>query len=154
MEMSWYMIKNDVRGIFFSVDAALALMVMAILLSTVLNINLNCYIQSYKEIQYFHDAQDTAEIMTVCKSSNGLTVLEDISQSLSEESGGQGFYTAHCTADSFLKKILGKKKYCLTEINCLKGKEICSNGKLQSAKNVGVAVKGQGKYLYKLYVWE
>lgn len=148
------MIKNDVRGIFFSVDAALALIVLVILLSTVVNMNLNCYVQSYKEIQYYHEAQDTAGVMAVCKDSNGRTVLEDISTTLTDDSSGKGLYSAHCIADSFLKKSIGKKKYCLKEMNCLHGKEICSNGNLQSAKNVGVAVKGYGKYLYKLYVWE
>lgn len=148
------MIKNDVRGIFFSVDAALALIILAILLSTVANMNLNYYVQSYKEIQYYHEAQDTASIMAVCKGPNGHTVLEDISTSLTEDSGRKGLYSAHCIADSFLKKTLGKKKYCLVEMNCIHGRVICSNGDLQSAQNVGVAVKEEGKYLYKLYVWE
>lgn len=148
------MIKNDVRGIFFSVDAVLALTILVILFSAVVNMNLNCYVQSYKEIQYYHEAQDTVGVMAVCKGSDGLTVLEDISKSLNEDSGGKGFYSAHCIADSFLKKTVGNKKYCLTEMNFLHGKEICSNGNIQSAKNVGVAVKGQGKYLYKLYIWD
>ncbi len=45
-------------------------------------------------------------------------------------------------------------KYRLVEINYLKGKEIISNGDIKDAKNVGVAVKCYGNYLFKLYVWE
>ncbi len=45
-------------------------------------------------------------------------------------------------------------KYRIEEMNYLKGGEIVSNGNINNAKNVGVAVKCYGKYLFRLYVWE
>lgn len=148
------MIMKDVGGIFFSLDSALALIILMVLSSAIASINVDCYIQNYNEIELYHQARDTLELMAEYKGSDGLTILDEISQSFSDKSGDNGYYNSHHTADRFLKKILGKKKYCLVEMNHLKGNAICSNEDNRNAKNVGVAVKAQGNYLYKLYIWE
>ena len=52
------MIKEDVNGIFFSMDVALGLIPLMILILTVANTNID-YTDLYLEKQYFQKAQDT-----------------------------------------------------------------------------------------------
>jgi hypothetical protein len=148
------MIKNDDDGIFFSIDAGLALIPVLILLFTIGNINID-YTHYYNENRYFHIAQDSSELMSnYCGSDDG-TILEKVSNALSESSDSEkGIETARTILDPFLKKTLGKMNYRFVELNHLKGKEIASKGNYDNAEEVGVAVKGYGDYLFKLYVWE
>jgi hypothetical protein len=81
--------------------------------------------------------------------------LEEISKALSENKNPmQGKESAKKIADPFLKKTLGNRNYLFVEMNYLKGMEITSKGNFEDAKNVGVAVKSNGNYIFKLYVWE
>ena len=148
------MIKNDDNGIFFSIDAGLALIPVFILLFTIGNINID-YTHSYNENRYFHMAQDSTELMSNYCWSDNVPILEKVSNALSESSDSEkGVETARTILDPFLKKTLGNMNYRFVELNHLKGKEIASKGNYDRAENVGMAVKGCGDYLFKLYVWK
>jgi hypothetical protein len=148
------MIKEDVNGIFFSIDAILGLIPVFILLLTVANMNID-YTHSYLEKENVLQAQDSSEIMAQYTGLDDQTLLEEVSTALSENPNQtQGIESARKIADPFLKKTLGRMKYCLVEINYLEGKEIASSGNIEESNDVGVAVKCCGDYLFKLYVWK
>ena len=145
------MIKED-NGIFFSMEAALGLIPIIIILMTVSNTNID-YTDSYIEKQYFQKAQDTAELMDQYTENNDQTLLEEVATALSENPDKmKGAESAKNIIYPFLKKTLGKMKYGLVEIYYLKGREIISNGNFKDAKIVGLAVKCCGSYIFKLYV--
>jgi hypothetical protein len=148
------MIKNDDNGIFFSMDACLALIPVIILLFTIGNINMN-NTNSYCENRYFHIAQDSAELMAEYCGPDEVPILEKVSNALTESSDSEkGIETARSILDPFLQKTLGIKNYRIVELKHLKGKEITSKGNYNNTEEVNVAVKGYGDYLFKLYVWE
>jgi hypothetical protein len=148
------LIKEDVNGIFFSTDVTLGLIPLIILILTVANTNID-YTDSFLEKQYFQKAQDTAEIMATYKEHNDQTLFQKVSNTLSENRYQKaGIKSARNITFPFLERTIGNMKYRLEEINYLKGSEIISNGDINTTKNVGVAVKCHGKYLYKLYVWQ
>ena len=76
------MMKED-NGIFFSIEAALGLIPIIIIIMTVSNTNID-YTDSYMEKQYFQKAQNTAELMDQYTGNNGQTLLEEVATSLSE----------------------------------------------------------------------
>jgi hypothetical protein len=148
------LIKEDVNGIFFSTDVTLGLIPLIILILTVANTNID-YTDSFLEKQYFQKAQDTAEIMATYKEHNDQTLFQKVSNTLSENRYQKaGIKSARNITFPFLERTIGNMKYRLEKINYLKGSEILFNGDINTAKNVGVAVKYHGKYLYKLYVWQ
>lgn len=148
------LIKEDVNGIFFSTDVTLGLIPLIILILTVANTNID-YTNSFLEKQYFQKAQDTAEIMAIYKEHDDQTLFQKVSNALSENRYKKaGIKSTRNITSPFLERTAGNMKYRLEEINYLKGSEIISNGDINTAKNVGVAVKCYGKYLFKLYVWQ
>lgn len=148
------LIKEDVNGIFFSMDITLGLIPLIILILTVANTNID-YTDSYLEKQYFQKAQDTAELMSTYTEHDDQTTFQKVSNALSENRDKKvGIDTARNITSPFLGRTIGNMKYRLEEINYLKGSEIVSNGDIKKAKNVGVAVKCYGNYLFKLYVWQ
>jgi len=74
---------NEDNGIFFSIETALGLIPIIIILMTVSNTNID-YTDFYIEKQYFQKAQDTAELMDQNTENNGQTLLEEVATSLSE----------------------------------------------------------------------
>ena len=145
---------NDNKGLFFSLDAVLAIIPIFILILNVTNINID-YTQSYLTKHYFMEAQDTSELMAQCTGFDDQAVLEEVSKELSEsKTPMEGIESAKKIVDPFLKKNLGNRNYLFVEMNYLKGMEITSRGNFDDAKNVGVAVKSSGNYIFKLYVWE
>jgi hypothetical protein len=148
------LIKEDVNGIFFSTDVTLGLIPIIILILTVANTNID-YTGSYSEKQYFQKAQDTAELMSTYTEHDDQTLFQKVSNALSKNQDQKvGIASARNITSPFLKRTVGNMKYRLEEINYLKGSEIISNGDIKKAKNVGVAVKCYGNYLFKLYVWQ
>jgi hypothetical protein len=146
-------IKEDVNGIFFSIDITLGLIPIIILILTVANTNLD-YTDSFLEKQHFQRAQDTAEIMATYTEHGDQTILEKVSDVLSEnQDKTEGIELSKNITSPFLERTVGNMKYRLEEINYLKGTEIISNGDINKAENVGVAVKCYGKYLFRLYIW-
>jgi hypothetical protein len=145
---------NDNKGLFLSLDMVLALIPIFIFILTITNTNIS-YTHSYLTKHYFMEAQDTSELMAQCTGFDDQTVLEEISKALSENKNPmQGKESAKKIADPFLKKTLGNRNYLFVEMNYLKGMEISSKGNIEDAKNIGVAVKSNGNYIFKLYVWE
>jgi hypothetical protein len=148
------LIKEDVNGIFFSMDVTLGLIPLIILILTVVNTNID-YTNLYLEKQYFQRAQDTAELMSTYTEHDDQTLFQKVSNALSENQDKKvGIETARDMTSPFLERTIENLKYHLEEINYLKGSEIISNGDIKKAKNVGVAVKCYGSYLFKLYVWQ
>lgn len=148
------LIKEDVNGIFFSMDITLGLIPLIILILTIANTNID-YTDSYLEKQYFQKAQDTAELMSTYTEHDDQTLFQKVSSALSENRDKRiGISIARNITSPFLGRTIGNMKYRLEEINYLKGSEIVSNGDIKKAKNVGVAVKCYGNYLFKLYVWQ
>jgi hypothetical protein len=148
------MINKDDKGIFFSMEVILGLIPVFILLLTVANTNFYST-DSCLETKYFQIAQDTAELMSMYADHNEQTLFGEISQALSENPNQiDGITSARVICSPFMEKTLGKMKYRLVELNYLKGKEIISNGNFKNSKNMGVAVKSYGPYLFKLYVWQ
>jgi hypothetical protein len=135
-------------------DITLGLIPLIILILTVANTNID-YTDSYLEKQYFQKAQDTAELMSTYTEHDDQTIFQKVSNALSENRDKKvGIDTARNITSPFLGRTIGNMKYRLEEINYLKGSEIVSNGDIKKAKNVGVAVKCYGNYLFKLYVWQ
>lgn len=98
------MIKNDDNGIFFSIDAGLALIPIIILLFTIGNINMN-NTYSYCENRYFHIAQDSTELMAEYCGHDEVPILEKVSNALSESSDSEkGIETARRILNPFLQK--------------------------------------------------
>jgi hypothetical protein len=148
------LIKEDVNGIFFSTDITLGLIPIIILILTVANTNID-YTDSFLEKKYFQNAQDTAELMATYTEYDDQTLFEKVSIVLSEnQDKNRGIQSAKNITYPFLEKTVGNMNYRLEEINYLKGEEIVSNGDINKARNVGVAVKCHGKYLFKVYIWE
>ncbi len=148
------MIKEDVKGIFFSIDAGLALIPVLILLLTVSSTNMD-YTHIYQEKSCFQKAQDSAELMAIYTGQDNQTILEEISTTISENPDPRkAVESARDIADPFLKKTLGRMNYRFVEINYLKGREISSKGDFEEARDVAVAVKCNGNYIFRLYVWE
>ena len=148
------LIKEDINGIFFSIDVALGLIPIIILILTVANTNID-YTGPFLEKQYFQKAQDTTELMATYTEHDDQTLLAKISNALSENHvQSAGIDSARNLASPFLERTIGNMKYRLEEINYLKGAEIVSNGDINKANNVGVAVKCYGNYLFRLYVWQ
>lgn len=141
------MIENDEYGIFFCYDALLALIPIIIILSAVTQIQFNPS-DSQMEKVLFHQAQDTLDMMSVQNRPEEPSILERLSFSISNNN----LESTHQIADSWLKNKLGKRKYRLIEVNHLNGREICSGGEINRAKNVAVAVKCQDQYIYMLYL--
>lgn len=148
------LIKEDVNGIFFSADVVLGLIPVLILILTVANTNID-YTDLFLEKSYFQKAQDTAEIMAMYTEQDGHPLLEKVSNALIESQDRKtGIESAKHIVSPFIEKTIGNMKYRFEEINYLEGAEIISNGDINNAKNVGVAVKCYDKFLFRLYVWE
>lgn len=141
------MIESDEKGIFFCYEAALALIPVIIILFTVAHINMD-YTGPIHEKVLFQQVHDTVDVMSIGEGIDNPSIFEQISYSLSKNH----LETAKKIANSWLKDALGDKKYRLIEINHLNGEEICSNGNIDDADNVAVAVKCQGSYMYKLFL--
>ncbi len=148
------LIKEDINGIFFSMDATLGLIPIIILILTVANTNIS-YSDSCLENQYFQRAQDTAELMATYTENDDQTIFEKVSKELSKNQDQKaGIESARTITSPFLERTVGNMKYRLEEMNYLKGSEISSNGDINKAKNVGVAVRCYDQYLFKFYVWQ
>jgi hypothetical protein len=148
------LIKEDVNGIFFSADVVLGLIPILILILTVANTNID-YTNLFLEKSYFQKAQDTAELMAMYTEHDDHPILEKVSNALSENRNQKaGIESAKHIISPFIERTIGNMKYRFEEINYLNGAEIISNGDINNAKNVGVAVKCYDKYLFRLYVWE
>lgn len=74
---------NNNKGLFFSVDMVLALIPIFILILNITNTNIFPIHPSIIK-NYFIESQDTCELMAQYRDFDDQTVLEEISQALSE----------------------------------------------------------------------
>lgn len=145
----------DNRGIIFSMDAALALIPLFILITAVSNMGDANTIFNSDQIRINHEAQDTLEIMANYKSEPYKpTILENISDTLIKNNNSpQGISLSGQIAGSYLNKTIGDSKYALTEITQLKGKIIASNADMENGNNIATGIRNYGSYTFQLYVW-
>ncbi len=145
----------DSRGIIFTIDAALALIPLFILLASLANISNADTIFNSDQIRINHDAQDTLETMASYKSGGDeSTILQNITDSLIiNNNSAQGILLSGQIAGSYLNKTIGNSKYTLTEISQLKGQIIASNADVKNGANVAVGIRSYGNYTFQLFVW-
>jgi len=143
----------DSRGIIFSIDAALALISLFILLAAVTHFSSTPFVSDHIRIN--HNAQDTLETMANYKSEDyKSTILQNITDTLKKYNNSpEGVALSGQIADSYLNKALGNSKYTLTEVNYLKGGIIGSNSDMKNAANVAVGVRNYENYTFMLYIW-
>ncbi len=144
----------DEYGFILTFDAILAMIPIFIIILSVVNTTCD-YNNINPENRFYHEAHDTVELMAKYHGTDGLTILEEISNELSDNSNSiNRVQYAKEKVDPFLNKTLGGTNYSLVEVNQLNGKEITSKGNISKAKNVAVAVKYYRNYVFKLYVGE
>lgn len=143
----------DNKGLIFTLDAALALIPIFIVLITVVNIS-GSELYSSHQVSLVQNAHDTLEIMGTNQSGLKQNILQNIAFVLIENSNSEeGVQESGKIAGSYLNKTLGSSKYSLIEINQL-NKTIVSNGDMKNADDVSVGFKSYGNYIFKLYIWK
>lgn len=141
------MIEKEESGIFFCYDAVLALIPIIIIVAVVAQIHTDPSVSNL-QLNMFHQAQDTLNLMSVKNNPYEPSILEQLSSSIAEDN----LESAHKIANKWLKSRFENKKYRLEEVNHLNGQEICSSGDMNSSQIVVTAVKSQNSYIYKLYL--
>lgn len=141
----------DDNGFIFTLDAALGLAIIFIVLAAVANVN----IPSSSQIRLSHNAQDTLETMGTYKTDpDGFTVLQNVAFALAANNNDQkGIDDAEQTAGAYLNQTLGNVRYNLTETNQLNA-TIAANADMKNANDIAVGAKNCGDYTFRLYVWD
>lgn len=142
----------DSKGIIFTLDAAMALVIVFIALAAVVSINES---PQSPQIRLSHNAQDTVETMATYKADPmGPTVLQNIANTLvASENDQNGINKAAQIAGTYLNQTLGSAKYNFTEANQL-NVTIAANADMKEANDVAVGVKNCDGYVFRLYVWD
>ncbi|MGZ7107940.1 MAG: hypothetical protein ACXVHW_03125 [Methanobacterium sp.] len=143
----------DNKGLIFTLDSALALISIFIVIVTVANISDSGLTSSSKQVRSIHNAQDILEIMATNQNDLGYSVLQKVANALSgNENSQSGIEEAREISGFYLNKTLGNSKYSLMEINQL-NKTIASNGDIKNANETSVGFKSCEGYFFKLYIW-
>ena len=144
----------DDKGIIFTLDAALGLVIIFIMLAAVVNINVS-QLSPSTQIRFSHNAQDTLETMANYKTgSEGFTVLQNAAAVLAANKNDKtGINEAGQVAGAYLNRTLGSSKYNFTEENHVNG-TIVANADMKKANNIAVGVRNYDNYTFRLYVWE
>lgn len=141
----------DNKGLIFTLDSALALVPVLIVIVAVMNIGYSGLSPSSKHLRSVHDAQDTLEIMATPNSLNN-SILQKMAAALSRNNAS-GIGECGNIAGIYLSNTLGNTKYCLMEINQL-NKTITSSGDMINASEISVGLKSCEGYVFKLYIWD
>ena len=143
----------DDKGLIFTLDAALALIPIFIVVVAVANFGDSGLISPSQQVRFVQDAHDTLEIMGTDQNGLKSNVLKNMAAVLIENNNSEeGIQEAGEIAGSFLNKTLGNSKYSLTEINQL-NKTIASNGNINNANDASVGFKSCENYIFKLCIW-
>jgi hypothetical protein len=143
----------DDKGLIFTLDAALALIPIFLVVVAVANFGDSGLISPSQQIRFVQDAHDTLEIMGTDQSGLKSNVLKNMATVLIENNNSEeGIQEAEEIAGSFLNKTLGNSKYSLTEINQL-NKTIASNGNINNSNDASVGFKSCENYIFKLCIW-
>ncbi len=144
----------DDKGIIFTLDAALGLIIVFILLAVVVSVN-DSQLSSPPQIRLSHEAQDTLETMAIYKTGpEGFTVLQNVAVILAASNNDEtGIKEAGQVAGIYLNQTLRSSKYNFTEVNQV-NTTIAANADMKNASNIGVGVKSYQSYMFRLYVWD
>lgn len=144
----------DNNGFIFTMDAALALIIVFIALAAVANVN-NSSSSPSSQTRLFHNAQDTLETMAAYKTGpEGFTVLQNIAIVLAANKNDKtGINEAGQEAGVYLNQTINSTKYNFTEINQLNA-TIAANADMKEANNIAVGVKSCDGYMFRLYIWD
>ena len=142
----------DDKGFIFTLDAAMALIIIFIALAAVASTN---EFSSTPQIRLSHSAQDTLETMaTYKKDPEGFTVLQNITSTLTASKNSQeGIKEAGQLAGAYLNQTLGSTKYNLTEIDQI-NTTIAASADMNYADDVAVGVEGCDGYMFRLCIWD
>jgi Tfp pilus assembly protein PilE len=143
----------DDNGFIFTLDAALGLVIIFIVLAALANVNIPSY--SSSQIRLSHNAQDTLETMATYKTDpDGFIVLQNVAFALAANKNDQtGVNEAGQIAGAYLNQTLGSAKYNLTETNQINA-TIAANADMKKADNTAVCVKNCDGYTFRLYIWD
>lgn len=144
----------DNKGFIFTLDAALGLVILFILLAAVVSAN-NTPLSSSPHIRLSHDAQDTLETMAAYKTwPEEFTVLQNVAAILVAHNNDKiGINEAGHAAGDYLNRTLGNAKYNFTEVNQVNS-TIAANADMNDADNIAVGVRNCDNYMFKLYIWD
>ena len=144
----------DDKGIIFTLDAALGLIILFILLAAVISVS-DYQLSSSSQIRLSHDAQDTLETMSLYKTGpDGFTVVQNVATILAAHNNDKtGIDEAGNVAGTYLNQTLGSVKYNFTEDNQVNA-TIAANADMKKASDIGVGVKSYQSYMFKLYIWD
>ncbi len=142
----------DNKGLIFTLDSALALVPVLIVIVAVINIGYSGLSPSSKHLRSVHNAQDTLEIMATTPNSLNYSILQKMAAALSRNNAS-GIEECGNIAGIYLNNTLGNTKYCLMEINRL-NKPITSSGDMKNASEISVGLKSCEGYVFKLYIWD
>lgn len=141
----------DNHGFVFTLDAALALIIVFIALAAVASINES---PLSSQIRLSHNAQDVLETMaTYKKSPEEPSLLQNVASILSANKNDQtGIKEAGQVAGAYLNQTLNNTKYNLTETQL--NATIAANADMKEANNIAVGVKSCDGYVFRLCVWD
>jgi len=144
----------DDNGIIFTLDAALGLVIIFIVLTAVVNVN-ESQLSPSAQIRFSHNAQDVLGTMTSYKTgAEGSTVLQNVTLILTANRNDQtGIKEAGQLAGTYLNRTLGNTKYNFTEENHVNG-TIVANADMKKASNIAIGVRSCDNYTFRLYVWD
>lgn len=143
----------DDKGFIFTIDAALALIIVFILIGSLTYLS-ESQLTSPGQTRISHDAQDTLETMATYKNGpEGLTILQNVSNTLTaNNNSAAGINEAGQVAGAYLNRTLDSGKYNFTEVNQLNS-TIVANANMKDASNIAVGVRSYDDYIFKLYIW-
>lgn len=141
----------DNNGFVFTLDAALALIIVFIALAAVASITES---PLSSQIRLSHNAQDVLETMaTYNRSPEEHSVLQNVASILSANKNDQtGIKEAGQVAGAYLNQTLNSTKYNLTETQI--NATIAANADMEEASDVAVGVKSCDGYIFRLCVWD
>jgi hypothetical protein len=144
----------DDNGLIFTLDAAMGLIILFILLATVASVSY-VPLSLSQQIRISHDAQDTLETMAIYRTCpQGFTVLQNVATVLATHNNDKtGIYEAGQAAGEYLNTTLGSVKYNFTECNQING-TIAANADMEDASSVAVGVRNYEDYTFRLYIWD
>jgi hypothetical protein len=144
----------DDKGLIFTLDAAMGLIILFILLAAVTSVNYSPLALS-QQIRISHDAQDTLETMaTYKKGPERFTVLQNVATVLSANNNDKtGIDAAGHVSGAYLNQTLGSVKYNFTECNQING-TIAATADMEDASSVAVGVRNYEDYTFRLYIWD
>lgn len=148
------MFKKDKKGFLSIIDGIFAIFLLIIVFSlftSIINIpttDYNFYSNDFK------DSQDIMELLSNKIYFKDQSILEKAESILkSNNNSKNSINEVAILIDDTFKKIPISSNYLFSEINYLKGETIASNGEINNAQNISVAIRNVGDYSFILYLW-